>query len=152
MHVCVQWYLTLCRPMDCTLLASSVHRIFQARILEWVSTPFSREFSWLRDLIHVSSVSCTGRQIFYHWATREALSPGITTFFFFFVLRVFKIYSCSNVQVSDTVFLSITTMRSQILEIPELIPAGSLYPLTSISLLPLPKTLAPPFTLCSHVH
>ena len=54
-------------------------------------------------------------------------------FFFFFILRVFKIYSCSNVQVSDTVFLSIITMRSQILEIPELIPAGSLYPLTSIS-------------------
>ena len=29
--------LTLCDPMDCT-----VHKILQARILEWVAFPFSR--------------------------------------------------------------------------------------------------------------
>ena len=29
-------YLTLCDPMDCSLLVSSGHRIFQAKILEWV--------------------------------------------------------------------------------------------------------------------
>ena len=36
-----QSYLTLCDPMDCSLPGSSVHGIFQARILEWVaiSTP-----------------------------------------------------------------------------------------------------------------
>ena len=28
---------TLCEPMDSSLLASSVHRIFQARILKWVA-------------------------------------------------------------------------------------------------------------------
>ena len=28
--------LTLCSPMDCSLPGSSVHGIFQARILEWV--------------------------------------------------------------------------------------------------------------------
>ena len=33
---------TLCDPMDCSLPGSSVHDIFQARILEWVATPFSR--------------------------------------------------------------------------------------------------------------
>ena len=27
---------TLCDPMDCSPLGSSVHEIFQARILEWV--------------------------------------------------------------------------------------------------------------------
>ena len=32
-----QSYLTLCNPMDCGRLASSVHGIFQARILEWVA-------------------------------------------------------------------------------------------------------------------
>ena len=37
--------LTLCNPMDCT----SVHEIFQARILEWVATSFSRESSSPRD-------------------------------------------------------------------------------------------------------
>ena len=33
---------TLCKLMDCSLPGSSVHRILQARILEWVATPFSR--------------------------------------------------------------------------------------------------------------
>ena len=31
--------LTLCDPMDCSLPGSSVHGIFQARILEWVPLP-----------------------------------------------------------------------------------------------------------------
>ena len=30
---------TLCDPMDCSLPGSSVHGIFQARILEWVAIP-----------------------------------------------------------------------------------------------------------------
>ena len=34
--------LTLCDPMDCGPPGSSVHGIFQARILEWVAIPFSR--------------------------------------------------------------------------------------------------------------
>ena len=33
---------TLSDPMDCSLPGSSVHRIFQARVLEWVATAFSR--------------------------------------------------------------------------------------------------------------
>ena len=31
-----------CDPMDCSLLGSSVHGIFQARILEWITISFSR--------------------------------------------------------------------------------------------------------------
>ena len=58
-----------CDPMDCGLPGFSVHRISQARILEWVATSFSRESSWLRDPTHVS---CISRWILYHWATREA--------------------------------------------------------------------------------
>ena len=34
---------TLCDPMDCSLPGSSVHGILQARILEWVAIPFSRD-------------------------------------------------------------------------------------------------------------
>ena len=34
--------LTLCNPLDCILQGSSVHGIFQARILEWVAISFSR--------------------------------------------------------------------------------------------------------------
>ena len=33
--------LTLCDPMDCSIPGSSVHGIFQARILEWVAVSFS---------------------------------------------------------------------------------------------------------------
>ena len=33
---------TLCNPMDCSLQGSSVHGIFQARVLEWVAISFSR--------------------------------------------------------------------------------------------------------------
>ena len=37
-----QSYLTLCDPMVCSLPGSSVHGIFQARVLEWVAISFSR--------------------------------------------------------------------------------------------------------------
>ena len=32
---------TLCDPVDCSLPGSSVHGIFQARVLEWVAISFS---------------------------------------------------------------------------------------------------------------
>ena len=36
-----QWCPTLSDPMDCSLLGSSVHGIFQARVLEWGAIAFS---------------------------------------------------------------------------------------------------------------
>ena len=59
---------TLCDPMDCSPPGSSVHGIFQARILEWVAISFSRGFSQPRDWTRISWV---GRWILYHWATWE---------------------------------------------------------------------------------
>ena len=47
--VCVQLCLTLCDHVDCSPPDSSVHGIFQARILEWVAMPFSRGSSQPRD-------------------------------------------------------------------------------------------------------
>ena len=44
---------------------SSVYGIFQARILEWVSISHSKGSSWPTDQIHISCVSCIGRQILY---------------------------------------------------------------------------------------
>ena len=44
-YICVlvtQACPTLCDPMDCGPLGSSVHGILQARILEWFTIPFSR--------------------------------------------------------------------------------------------------------------
>ena len=36
--------LTLSDPMDCSLLGSSVHEIFQARVLAWVDIAFSMQW------------------------------------------------------------------------------------------------------------
>ena len=48
--------LTLCDLMDCSLPGSSVHGIFQVRVLEWVATSFSRESSQLRDRTRISCI------------------------------------------------------------------------------------------------
>ena len=61
--------LTLCDPMDYSPLGSSVHGIFQARVLEGVAISFSRGSSRPRDWTQVSHVA--GRR-FTNWATREA--------------------------------------------------------------------------------
>ena len=67
--------LTLCNPMDCSLPGSSVHGIFQARILECISISFSRVSSSPRDWNQVSYI--VGR-CFTIWATREEIRgfPG----------------------------------------------------------------------------
>ena len=57
----------LCTPMDCRPPASSVHGIFQARILDLVSIFYFRGFSRPRDQIHIS---CTAGRFF----TTEALA------------------------------------------------------------------------------
>ena len=44
-----QLCLTLCDPMDCNPPGSSVHGIFQARVLEWIAISFSRGSSQPRD-------------------------------------------------------------------------------------------------------
>ena len=49
--------LTLCDPMDCSLPGSSVHRILQARILEWVAIPFFRGSSQPWDKTQVSGIA-----------------------------------------------------------------------------------------------
>ena len=61
--VCVyaQSHSTLCNPMDCSRPGSSVHGIFQARILEWVAISHYRESSQLRDLTCITCVSCFGQ-------------------------------------------------------------------------------------------
>ena len=49
MKVVAQSCPTLSNPVDCSPPDFSVPGILQARILEWVSIPFSRGSSWLRD-------------------------------------------------------------------------------------------------------
>ena len=60
---------TLCDPIDCSLPGSSVHGIFQAKVLEWVAISFSRGSSQPRDWTWASNI--VGR-CFTIWATKEA--------------------------------------------------------------------------------
>ena len=48
---------TLCNPMDCSLPDSSVHGIFQARVLEWIAISSSRGSSQPRDQTQVSHIA-----------------------------------------------------------------------------------------------
>ena len=57
---------TLCDAMDCSLLCSCIHGVFQARILEWVAISFSRGSYWPRDQ---TQVSCTVGRLFIVWTT-----------------------------------------------------------------------------------
>ena len=43
--------LTLSDPMDCSLPGSSVHGIFQARVLEWVAIAFSLMYIYICQIV-----------------------------------------------------------------------------------------------------
>ena len=66
-----QLYLTLWNPMNYRLSGSSGHGILWARILEWVTIPFSGGSSQSRDR---TQVSCIMGGLLTIWATREACS------------------------------------------------------------------------------
>ena len=72
---------TLCDPMECSLLGSSVNGIFQVRILEWVVIFFSRRSSWPRDWTQVSCI--VGRR-FTIWATGEVYKQTIMSSHFIY--------------------------------------------------------------------
>ena len=59
---------TPCDLMDCSPPGSSVHGIFQARILEWIAIPFSRGSSQSKDQTGLPHFSL----ILYHLSHREA--------------------------------------------------------------------------------
>ena len=63
---------TFCDPVDCSPPGSSPRGILQARTLEWVAIPFSRQSSRPRDRTQVSCVSCFGCRFFTASATWEA--------------------------------------------------------------------------------
>ena len=59
-------------PMDYSPPGSFVYGILQARILEWVAIPFSRESSCPRDWNHVSHIAS---RFFTIWAMRKPYWP-----------------------------------------------------------------------------
>ena len=68
-YVCVwmltQSCLTLCDPLNCSPPGSSVHRIFQVGIPEWVAVSFSRSSRPSDE--PASCGSCVGRWGLHHW-------------------------------------------------------------------------------------
>ena len=66
---------TLCDPMDCNPPGSSIHGIFQARVLELVAISFSRASSWPSNQTWVPHIASRCSTI---WATREAPRKPIT--------------------------------------------------------------------------
>ena len=70
---------TLWDSMDCSPPGYSVHRILQARILEWVSMPSSRGSSKPRDQTCISYVFCISRQVLYLQRHMESLFFHVTS-------------------------------------------------------------------------
>ena len=96
------WMLSrVCLFCDCSLPGSSVHGIFQPRMLEWVAISFSRGSSWPRDW---TWVSCLGRWILYHWVMREA--PWVCIFSLSLVFLKSKgrpLSTCGSLKVNMTI-------------------------------------------------
>ena len=63
---------TLCNPMDCSLIGSSVHGILQAIVLEWIAISFSRGSSQPRTRTRVSHIVD-----FTHIVALPSEPPGI---------------------------------------------------------------------------
>ena len=68
--------LTLCDLMDCSPPGSSVHGIFQARILEWCAISFSRGSSQPRDRTGVSGTEADSLPIKLPGKILSSLRPS----------------------------------------------------------------------------
>ena len=72
-----------CDSLDYSLLDSFVHRLFQARILEWGAMPSSRGSSQPWDQSPIPCVSCSAGRFFTCWAiSNAAFYIGSSVLFF----------------------------------------------------------------------
>ena len=63
--------LTLSDPMDCSLPGSSIHGIFQARVLEWGAIAFSMVVSY--DPLYFCDVNCNFSFFISHFVLKLLL-------------------------------------------------------------------------------
>ena len=68
-------HVWLCNSMDCSLPGCSVHGIFQARVLEWVASAFSRRSSWPRGWTQVSHIASRRFTMSRHLFSQECTLP-----------------------------------------------------------------------------
>ena len=81
-------------PILCHPMVYAVHGILQARTLEWVAFPFSRESSQPRDWTQVSHIA---GGFFTSWATREAPKA-----IYLFLKTVWCVYTCMRIHIIHT--------------------------------------------------
>ena len=75
--------LTLCNPVDCSLPASSVHGIFQARMFEWVAISSSRGyrfFFYFGIFLKIKSMRGEMRENLY-FSLNKRLKEGFPSWF-----------------------------------------------------------------------
>ena len=78
---------TLGDPMDCSLPGSSIHGIFQARVLEWVAIAFSAHFFSNGYAVFLSKFGkfiplifgSDGKESIYHMGDSGLIPPGEDT-------------------------------------------------------------------------
>ena len=128
--------------MNSSQQGSSVHGIFQARILEWVAISFFRGSSQPRDRTQVSCI--VGRR-FTLWATREVTLTKILLKLQYNNVCSFLVHSLSHVQLFPTSWtaahqasLSITNSQSllKFISIESVMPPNHLILCRSLLLLP----------------
>ena len=74
----------LCNPMDCSPPGSCVHRVLQARILEWIAIPSSRGLYPPKDQTRVSCISCIAGIV----STAEPLGKPMTTIYWMCIKHI----------------------------------------------------------------
>ena len=109
----LQWCLTFCHSMDCSPPGSFVHGILHASILEWVSIPFSKGSSQLRDWTRISCVSCIAGGFFTTEPPGKSLRNSVLIF------KVVKVvmgkYKKSCLWNKDLIFSIKTTLNKLII-------------------------------------
>ena len=86
--MCAWLYPTLCNSMDCSPPGSSVHRIFQARMLEWVAISYSNVYLYIIYMYVYGSWWWTGKpgmlwfmgwqRVRHDWATELMLHTNLS--------------------------------------------------------------------------
>ena len=90
----VQSHPTLCEPMDSSRPGSTVHGIFQARILQWIEMSSSRGSSWLMDW---TPVSCLFHGQAGSWALAITWEAYICIYIYIYIYIWLLVFSSSVV-------------------------------------------------------
>ena len=90
---------TLSDPMDCSLQSSSVHGVFQARVLEWGATAFSRGHCWIFQICYHIECSTFTSLSFRIWNSSTGTpSPPLALF----VVMLHKAHLTSHSRMSGS--------------------------------------------------